>query len=71
MKNRIKSFLKSRKGMNTVEVVIILAIVVGIAIIFRDQIGAFAAGLMDSIFNDPNAGFSPSGMKNYTPTPTP
>ncbi len=71
MKNNFKNFLMGRKGMNTVEVVIILAIVVGIAIIFREQIGRFANGLMSSIFEDPNLKFSPSSMKDYTPTPTP
>jgi Flp pilus assembly pilin Flp len=69
MRNRVKTFLKSQKGMNTVEVVIILAVVVGLAIIFRQKIGAFANGLMDSIFNDPGD-LSPGGMRNYTPTPT-
>lgn len=69
MKNKVKSFIKSNKGVNTVEVVIILAIMVGLAIIFREQIGAFANGIMDSIFKDTNVDFSPAGMKNVTPGP--
>ncbi|MCX7773598.1 MAG: hypothetical protein N2376_10860 [Clostridia bacterium] len=52
MKNKVKAFLKSNKGINTVEVVIILAIVVGIALIFREQIITFVQGLMNSIFTN-------------------
>lgn len=70
MWNRAKSFLKSQKGINTVEVVIILAIMVGLAIIFREQIGAFANGLMKSIFEDTNIDFTPSGMESVTPLPS-
>ncbi len=69
MWRKIKSFLKSQKGINTVEVVIILAIMVGLAIIFREQIGAFAQGLMKSIFADTNIDFTPAGMESITPTP--
>lgn len=71
MKKHVVKFFTSQRGMNTVEVVIILAVVVGIAIIFREQIGAFANGLMDSIFKDTNIDYSPAGMKNITATPRP
>lgn len=64
MANKIKGFLKSQKGINTVEVVIILAIVVGLAIIFKEEIGKFAKGIMNSIFNDKSIDFSPGSMKN-------
>lgn len=57
MKSRLKSFLKSSRGLNTVEVVIILAIVVGIALVFKDEIGSFVRGLLDSIF-DQNTNFT-------------
>lgn len=48
---RCKHFLRSSRGLNTVEVVIILAIVVGIALIFKDEIGAFVRSLLDQIFS--------------------
>ncbi|HBR03548.1 MAG TPA: hypothetical protein DD738_13170 [Ruminiclostridium sp.] len=51
MKN-VKKFLTSQRGVNTVEVVIILAVVVGLAIIFRERIGAFANNLMDKVFEN-------------------
>ncbi len=52
MWNRVKCFLKSKRGINTVEVVILLAIMVGLAIIFREQIGKFANGIMDALFDN-------------------
>lgn len=66
MWNRVKCFLKSRRGINTVEVVILLAIMVGLAIIFRGQIGKFANDIMDSVFKDTSVDWSPGGMKNTT-----
>lgn len=71
MKNHVRKFFTSQRGINTVEVVIILAVVVGIAIIFRAKIGVFANGLMDSIFNNTTGDLSPAGMKDYTATPIP
>ncbi|HHU90405.1 MAG TPA: hypothetical protein GXZ22_05045 [Clostridiaceae bacterium] len=66
MWNRFKCFLKSEKGINTVEIVILLAIMVGLAIIFREQIGKFANGIMRSLFEDTNVDWSPEGMKSVT-----
>lgn len=71
MKNKVKGFFKSEKGLNTVEVVIILAIVVGIALIFRDQIGAFVNGLIQSVFKDSNVNFGPDYIKNIPPSTPP
>ena len=64
MANKVKGFLKSEKGINTVEVVIILAIVVGLAILFWNEIKDFANKIIDSIFQDPSIEFSPGGMSN-------
>jgi len=64
MWNRFKSFLKSKRGINTVEIVILLAIMVGLALIFREQIGKFANGIMKSLFEDTKVDWSPEGMKN-------
>jgi hypothetical protein len=59
MKARLKSFIKSSGGLNTVEVVIILAIVVGIALVFKDEIGSFVRGLLDSVFDQQHNFSSP------------
>jgi Flp pilus assembly pilin Flp len=71
MKKKIKNFLYSQKGINTVEVVIILAIVVGLALLFRKQLVSFATGIMDSIFNNTNVDYSPWSISGQSPSPTP
>lgn len=43
--------IKREDGFGTVEVIILLAIVVGIALIFQDQITSFANTLINSITN--------------------
>ncbi|NMB98424.1 MAG: hypothetical protein GYA02_17750 [Clostridiaceae bacterium] len=44
--------LKGEDGLGTVEIVVIIAVLVGIALIFRDAIIKFAVNLMKSIFGD-------------------
>ena len=46
--------IKSKKGMGTVEVVIIIAILVALALIFRSTLMGFAENIMSSVFNDSN-----------------
>jgi len=48
----IKSFMKDEDGLGTVEIVLIIAVLVGIALIFRDAIIRFVTGIMKSIFAD-------------------
>jgi len=48
---RIKEFFLSKRGINTVEVVVILAVVLGIALIFRKEIMSFATDLFEKVFN--------------------
>jgi len=43
-------FLKNEDGMGTVEIVIIIAVLVGLALIFRDAILDFASGVIESLF---------------------
>lgn len=45
-------FMIGNHGMGTVEVVIIVAVLVGVALIFRDAIFDFVNEIIDSIFND-------------------
>lgn len=51
MKKCIEVYL-SEKGMGTVEIVIIVAVLVGVALIFREAILNFVTEMIDSIFND-------------------
>jgi Flp pilus assembly pilin Flp len=64
MKNKVVRFLTSQRGINTVEVVIILAIMVGLAIIFKDQLAEFANKIMSSVFK-----YEPTDFV-ITPTPS-
>ncbi len=51
MKNII-SFSKNEDGLGTVEIVIIIAVLVGIALIFRDALINFATEIMKSVFGE-------------------
>jgi hypothetical protein len=44
--------ITDRRGMGTVEVVIILAVLVGIALIFRKAITEFVTNIIDATLND-------------------
>jgi len=50
MMNIIKSFLKEEDGMGTVEIILIIAVLVGIALIFRAQIMKFVDDIIVKIF---------------------
>jgi competence protein ComGC len=43
--------LKDKKGFGTIEIVIILAILVGIALLFKTQITALVTKILDDIMN--------------------
>jgi Flp pilus assembly pilin Flp len=47
-----KNFFKDEDGLGTVEIVVIIAVLVGIALIFRDAIIKFATGIMRGVFGD-------------------
>ena len=49
MKRWINAFLHREDGLGTVEVVLILAVLVGIALIFRQYIFDFVRDIMDNI----------------------
>jgi Flp pilus assembly pilin Flp len=52
MLNLVKRFLKEEDGLGTVEIVVIIAVLVGIALIFRDAIIKFVTDIMTSVFAD-------------------
>ncbi len=49
MRKKLKG---SKKGMGTVEIVIIIAVLVALALIFREGLMAFAGNIMDFCFDD-------------------
>lgn len=50
MLNFFKKVWDGEEGMGTVEIVIIIAVLVGLALIFRDAILKFASGVMEALF---------------------
>jgi Flp pilus assembly pilin Flp len=46
----ILRFIREEDGMGTVEIVIIIAVLVGLALIFRDAIITFATNVMQTLF---------------------
>ena len=48
-KKNWKSFLREEDGMGTVEVILIIVVLVGLVVIFKDQIGEIIDGLFSKI----------------------
>ena len=49
----IKNFLKEEEGMGTIEIVVIIAILLMIALVFRTAIKEFVEKLMNQFFKVP------------------
>lgn len=52
LKDIFVRFLKEEDGIGTVEIVVIIAVLVGIALIFRDAIIKFVTEIMKGVFAD-------------------
>lgn len=52
MRGLLGRFIREEDGLGTVEIVVIIAVLVGIALIFRDAIIKFVTGIMESVFGD-------------------
>ena len=52
MFNYLKCRWSGEEGMGTVEIVIIVAVLVGLALIFRDAILNFARNVMEALFSN-------------------
>jgi len=53
IKNLWNRFWKEEDGMGTVEIIIIIAVLVAIALIFKEGISKFVTDLMNSFFKVP------------------
>ncbi len=51
MINLLKEFFREEDGLGTVEIVILIAVLVGIALIFKDVIIEFVKRILKGIFN--------------------
>jgi hypothetical protein len=43
---------RSKRGFGTVEIVLIIAVLISLALLFRSSITSYAQNLMDSVFSD-------------------
>lgn len=51
MLSLVKGFLKEEEGMGTVEIVLIIAVLVAIALLFKDKITDFVNNALGNIFD--------------------
>ncbi|AEV69398.1 Flp1 family type IVb pilin [Acetivibrio clariflavus] len=63
----IKNFIMEEDGMSTVEVVLIIAVLVGLAILFKNYITDFVQYLLGIVFNKEKAGKDPYDQVSPTP----
>ena len=52
MLKRIRDSIKNEKGMEMVQVAILIAIAIGVGIIFKDSIGSFIKDIFDKLNAD-------------------
>lgn len=52
--NFIKKFLRDEEGMETIEVVVIIAVLVTVALVFKGKITEYVGSLTDELFSDEN-----------------
>jgi len=55
MISTVKEFLKSEEGIGTVELILILVVLIGLVIIFRDQLTSLINSIFERIVNDSSA----------------
>lgn len=66
MKSLVKNFLKEEDGLGTVEIVIIIAVLVGLAIIFREVIFSYLQQLLKKVVEgSDDAASKPSEIPTY------
>ena len=59
-----KRFLQEEDGISTVEIVVIIAILVGIALLFKDSIVSFVKKIINNFID---ADVSPAEIQNQAP----
>lgn len=53
--DKIKEIIKDESGMGVIEIVLIILVLVGLALVFKNQISAVANGVYDSIKEQVNS----------------
>ncbi|OGO76585.1 MAG: hypothetical protein A2Y23_05305 [Clostridiales bacterium GWB2_37_7] len=60
----LKNFIKDEEGISTVEIVVIIAILVGIALLFKESIVSFVKKLINNFID---ADVNPSEIQDQAP----
>ncbi len=55
IKDHIKGFAGDDKGIGVVELILILVVLIGLVVIFRDQLTSLVNGIFERIVNDSQA----------------
>ena len=55
LKNSMKRLRKEERGMGVIEIVLIILVLVGLALVFKNQISGVANGVYDSIKSQVNS----------------
>jgi len=63
MKEALKNFIMEEDGLGTVEIVLIIAILVGLALLFKKHIVGFVSKIMGGVVN---TNVNPSDIENTT-----
>lgn len=66
MLNTVKNFFRDENGMGTVEIVIIVAVLVSIALIFKNTIYSFVTGTLEGIFTGTDANDNMNHNENFS-----
>jgi Flp pilus assembly pilin Flp len=66
MMHLLKNFVKEEDGLGTVEIVVIIAVLVGIALIFRKAIFGFVTETIARIFETGSESTSQKDFTSYT-----
>ena len=64
MKNLLKP-ITNQKGINTIEVVLILTVLIGLALIFKNAVVDFIKDIIESFIGDSKGLFNPQTMKIF------
>ncbi len=55
MKDRAKAFFRDEDGMGTVEVILIIVVLIGLVIVFKEQISGIVERVFETINDETNA----------------
>ena len=58
----LKKFYEEEEGLEVVEMVVLMAVLVGAALIFKDQVIGFVTKMLKTILKDNEEKFDPSTM---------